>query len=80
MTKYRVRAVCAGVAAELGLRTSGRRNVLGAVVGRRRCEWFSGTSAILAHLTRSNTNVQCPYRLPINQHTHDSDCTSRSGP
>ena len=78
MTKYRYRVVCAGVAIELDLKTSGRRNMVGAVVGRRRCEWFSGTSAILAHLTRSNTNVQCPYRLPINQHTHDPDCTRKS--
>jgi len=75
--KYRVRIVCAGIAKELDVRTSGRRNMLGAVVGRRQCEWFSGTSAILAHLTRSNTNVQCPYRLPMNEHTHDRDCKSK---
>ena len=78
MAKCRCRVVCAGVAAELDLRTTGRRNMLGAVVGRRRCEWFSGTSAILAHLARSNTNVQCPYRMPINAHTHDPDCHRRS--
>ena len=78
MTKYRVRIVCAGVAAELDLRTSGRRNMLGAVVGRRRCEWCSGTSAILAHLARSNTNAQCPCRLPINRRAHDPDCTRKS--
>ena len=75
--KCRVRIVCAGVAQEMDVRTSGRRNMLGAVMGRRQCEWFSGTSAILAHLTRSNTNVQCPYRIPINEHTHDPDCTSK---
>ena len=75
--KNRVRIVCAGVAQEMEIRTSGRRNMLGAVLGRRQCEWFSGTSAILAHLTRSNTNVQCPYRLPINEHTHDPDCDSK---
>ena len=75
--KYRVRIVCSGVAQEMDVRTSGRRNMLGAVMGRRQCEWFSGTSAILAHLTRSNTNVQCPYRIPINEHTHDPDCTSK---
>ena len=67
--KYRTRIVCAGVAAEVELRTSGRRNMLGAVLGRRRCAWFSGTSAILAHLMRSNTNVQCPLS-PTSQQTH----------
>ena len=67
--KYRTRIVCAGVAAEVELRTSGRRNMLGAVLGRRRCAWFSGTSAILAHLMRSNTNVQCPIS-PTSQQTH----------
>ena len=34
IAKYRTRLVCAGVAAELDLRTSGRRNMLGAVIGR----------------------------------------------
>ena len=77
LSKFRARIVCPGIAKELDVRTSGRRNMLGAVMGRRQCEWFSGTSAILAHLTRSNTNVQCPYRLPINEFTHDPDCTSK---
>ncbi len=38
--KYRIRVVCAGVAAELKLKCSGRRNMLGAVLGRRRCAWI----------------------------------------
>ena len=36
LEKYRPRVVCKGVAAELELRTNGRRNMLGAVVSRRR--------------------------------------------
>ena len=68
MSKCRVRVACAGVAAEMNLRTSGRGNMLGAVLGRRRREWFSGASVFLAHLTRSNTDVQCPRRLPNNEH------------
>ena len=68
--------MCKGVAAELDLKISGRRNALGSVVSRRRSEWFSSTSALLAHVARSNTNVQHNYRVPLNATTHDADCTS----
>ena len=72
--RYRTRIVCKGVAAELKLAVSGRRNALGSFAMKRRCEWFSGTSALLAHVARSNTNVQCNYRVPITEKTHDKDC------
>ena len=72
--KYRARIVCQGVAAELDLKTTGRRNALGSVVGRRRCAYFASTSALLAHVARSNSNVQCNYRVPISEITHDKDC------
>ena len=74
--KYRPRVVCQFVAKELGLKTSGRRNALGSIVGRRLSEWFACTSAILAAVTQSNSNVQCNYRVPITPSTHDKDCTS----
>ena len=74
--KYRCRIVCQGVAAEMNLKTSGRRNALGSILGRRRCNWFSVTSAVLANVARSNTNVQCNYRVPITSFTHDKDCHS----
>ena len=77
MDRYRARLVCRGVAGELELRVSGRRNALGSVAGRRRCEYFSGTAAILAHVTRSNTNLQCNYRIPITPVTHDKDIDNR---
>ncbi len=73
--KYRVRIVCRGVAAELKLSCTGRRNMLGSVLGKRRCQWFSSTSGLLAHVFRSNTNLQTNYRIPITAHTHDKDCT-----
>jgi len=47
---------------------------LGSIACRRRCLWFAPTSALLAVLTRCNTNVQCNYRLPINEDTHDPHC------
>ncbi len=76
-SKYRTRIVCAGVASELDLKVSGRRNMLGACVCRRRCPWLASHSRLMAHLTRSNSNIQCPYRLPINEITHDEDCTRK---
>ena len=63
------------MAAELKLKTSGRRNMLGSIASRRGDAYFASTAAVLAAATRSNSNVQCPYRLPINASTHDADCT-----
>jgi hypothetical protein len=76
MQRVRPRVICPGVARNMKLRCSGRRNMLGAIVGRRRDAYFSGTAALKAHLFRSNTNLQVPYRLPITEHTHDTECKS----
>jgi hypothetical protein len=76
--RYRARIVCRGVAAELDLKTTGRRNALGSILGRRQCEYFSSTSALLAEVSRSNSNVQCNYRVPITSVTHDKDCKAPS--
>ena len=72
--RCRVRVVCKGVAAELDLKVSGRRNALGSIVGKRQCEYFASTSALLAHVARSNSNIQCNYRVPLTPATHDKDC------
>ena len=63
--KVRHRIVCPGIAGELELSCSGRRNALGTIAGARTDPWLSGTSAMLAKLIKANTNVQSPYRLPI---------------
>ena len=73
----RHRVVCLGIAKDLELRCSGRRNALGSISGPRRCSWFSGTSALLAKVTKSNSNVQCNYRMPILEATHDAACKSQ---
>ena len=75
--RYRVRVVCKGVAAEMHLPVSGRRNMLGCVLGKRRCPWFAPTSSILSLVCRSNTNVQTNYRMPLTDHTHDRDCNKK---
>ena len=72
--RQRVLLVCRGVAALLKLKTSGRRNMLGSIAPRRGDAYFASTAALLAIATRSNSNVQIPYRLPITERTHDPDC------
>ena len=67
--------MCKGVAQELQLPVNGKRNMLGTVMGKRRCGWMAPTSSILSHVFRSNTNVQTNYRVPITRHTHDRDCS-----
>ena len=44
------------------------------VLGLRRDEYYRGTSSILATIFQSNTDVQVPYRVPVNSITHDKDC------
>lgn len=77
LDSYRVRIVCKGVAAEMHLPVSGRRNMLGTVCGKRRCAWFAPTAKIFGHVFRSNTNVQTNYRMPLTAHTHDRDCKKK---
>ena len=74
----RVRVVCQGVAGQLDLKTSGQRNALGSIASKRQCEWFAPTSAVLAQVARSNTNVQCNYRVPITEAAHDKDCSPKN--
>ena len=68
------RIVCKGVAAQMGLRVRGRRNALGAVMGKRNCAWLCGSARILTALFRSNTNTMPNYRVPILPNTHDARC------
>ena len=57
-----------------GLENKGRRNALGGIVRRRRCEWVGSTSAVLSAGARSNSNVQCYYHVLIVKLTHNQDC------
>ena len=71
--------VCRGIAKKLGLRASGRRNALGKIMGRRRCEWQSGTTPAFAVLFRSNSHTAPNYRLPLLAETHDdTQCPSKA--
>ena len=71
----RVKVVCPGVAFKHDLHVSGRRNALGSILGRRSCQWISGTAPGFAVVFRSNTNTMPNMRLPITEKTHDVACT-----
>ena len=70
----KVRVVCRGNAARFGLRIQGKRNWLGKTLGRRTCEWQTGTSMALAVFSRSNSHTEPNYRLPPIACVHDADC------
>ena len=67
------RLVCRGLAKKHGLRTKGRRNQLGNMIGKRACEWQSGTHPAFAILFRSNSHTLPNYRAPLLSCTHDDD-------
>ena len=69
------RIVCAGIAKLLDLPITGRRDMTGAISPSRHDEYCSGTSAAIAALSESNSDVQCPYRVPLTTETHDPACT-----
>ena len=73
----RPRVVCKGIATVLDLPVTGRRDMTGTIAPAREDEYCSGTSAVLASALQSNTDVQCPYRLPLCSATHDPDCKQR---
>ena len=65
--------VCRGIAKKMNLRVAGRRNAFATFLGRRRCEWQSGTTPSFAVLFRSNTHMKPNYRMPILPETHEDD-------
>ena len=67
--------LCAGWLEELALPSSGRRNLLGSFFGPTSHEYLNPTHPGLLATLRTNTDVQLPYRLPINEQT----CTCETG-
>lgn len=65
--------VCRGLAKRFRLRVSGRRNAFGAMVGKRCCEWQSGTAPAFAAVFRSNTHTLPNYRAPVLAATHEDE-------
>ena len=67
--------VCSGIAKECGLRVSGRRNFLGAILGPRNSPWLNGTSRAFVTAFGCNTDVSPNDRLPILPETHEECCS-----
>ena len=66
--------ICPGNCTQHGLRVSGRRNALGAILPRRPDPWFSGSCPALAVWSRSNTHTAPNYRVPLLSITHGPCC------
>ena len=64
--------VCQGVAKKYGLSTSGRKDMYGSFLGKRRCEWQSGATPAFAVGFRSNTHSLPNWRLVPTAETHAS--------
>ena len=71
--------LCRALAKKHGLRCSGRRNQLGSMLGKRSCEWQSGTLPVFAVLFRSNSHTLPNCRAPLLDITHeDSLCKNKA--
>ena len=66
--------ICRGNCRRHDLRVSGRRNALGTILTKRRCEWLSGTAPGFAVVFRHNTHTAPNYRMPLTAATHDPQC------
>ena len=70
---------CRGVARKYKLKLSGRRNGFGSILGRRKCEWQSGTTPAFAVAFRSNTHTLPNWRIPPLPECHADDvCKSKT--
>eukprot|EP00973_Karenia_brevis_P022214 3057198-Karenia_brevis.AAC.1 len=78
LPKSAPQALCHGLAKLYDLPTRGRRSMLGAVVPDRTDEHFSNTSAALAAVVQSDTDIQCRYQIPMSAETHEATCEGRA--
>jgi len=71
--------LCKGLAKKKGLPFTGRRSVLGQILGRRNSPWLDGTAPGMAiALSGSNTDVKINDLLPITPVTHESSACTRN--
>ena len=71
------KVICPDNARKHDVRVAGRRNALGAILSKRRCEWMSGTAPGFAVFFRHNTHTGPNYRVPLLRETHDPECTAK---
>lgn len=74
---------CAAVCKSMELNTSGRRCMLGSLLGPRNNVWLNGTHPALLYNLKCNSDTILTYRIPVLQQTHsaacpDKDCLEKS--
>ena len=72
---HKCAVACYGIAEIMKLRTSGKKNMLGAIVGSRNDPWVNGTHPALLYCLRCNSDTLLTYRLPLLPEMHSEFCT-----
>ena len=68
--------VCPSIATQMDLPISGRRNMLGSLMGPRNNPWLNGTHPALVYDLRCNSDTLITYRLPVMIPTHSALCAN----
>ena len=68
--------LCPGLAHQMDMAASGRRNRVGSLQGPQNDEYLNGTHPAMSVALPFNSDVQLPYRLPICAGTHASEFCS----
>jgi len=66
--------LCTGLLQKMGMPSSGRKNLTGAMHGPMNEANINGTHPAMLVTQACNSDVQLPYRLPINVASHSSEC------
>ena len=69
--------LCHGLLEQMKMACTGRRSKLGSLHGPMNQENLNGTSSAMLAAQACNSDVQLPYRLPICQETHSTECQKK---
>ncbi len=72
--------VCEGLARQMDMPAKGKRSMLGSLWGPVNDPDLNGTHPALLAALRCNSDVQLPYRFPINADTHSAACEDKKCP
>ena len=72
--------VCQGLARQMDMPAKGKRSMLGSLWGPVNDPDLNGTHPALLAALRCNSDLQLPYRFPINADTHSAHCADEACP
>ena len=72
--------VCQGLARQMDMPAKGKRSMLGSLWGPVNDPDLNGTHPALLAALRCNSDLQLPYRFPINADTHSTLCADETCP